>query len=465
MGGFLGGLGGAAGAISGLGPTVETLGLGLTVNQLAQMKQARQNAAQKLVQGLPDEYSPLIQAGQASGDWEWALGQVGGVEGDVLRRQHAQQTVQTLMAQNPGMSFQDAAAQAAAQEGDWDTLIKLSAAAGKGGKDSPEESRSFLAASLGKVPPALHNDILDALQPDASDLQVAEVRKEVEQYNSKKFARHDVQYERTEGDTTYKGVASVPDVEEPGDYSSEAPPGAAGGGETPTITGPGSPIGPAPATSAGAGPGPAPPPPPPLGAMPSAAAVPPGFPRGTRVLSEHPVPGPAATVEKSRLTNLQAMGPIVLQTQKAALAIGDGDYAKAKRIWDGSVGPRAVKGFFGQYPGKLGDAMLAIDTFNATVGMARRTVGGSPVSTRFGGVGAEKSIKVSTDFDSLMRVLHSTSDEITTAIQANGGLPNETFGEVKSLEQLQAESMGAGGVAGLAPAGTDIHGRPIYHRP
>lgn len=460
-------LGGLAGAITAAGPTIQTLGQGLTVNQIAQMQNARNAAAQKLVEGLPDEYSALKQAGQASGDWIWTMGLVGGTEGEVLRQQHAQQTIKDLMAQNPGMTFQQAAAQAAAQEGDWDTFAKLQADAAKGAKGgSIEDKRSLLASRLNSMPPELHNDTRSYLDnPDGTDLEADNLLKRLGEYDAKRFDVTRKPYKTTITDPSgvthsYEGETEEHTEEEPGDYSSESAPAVA----TPAVP-PGSstPIPAAgPTSSAGSL---APPPAPPAVGDPAAApAVTPPLPSIPGVKNLREVAGPAAAQQTLIQKNLQVMGPTALDLQNKALALGGGDINKAQKIFDGTIASRGVAGFLGRYPDNVQQVMHAIETFNDRQPNALRSSQSLPLS-RYGMAHQENPIKVSTDFWSLMSTLESTRNDIESSLEMNSITPNPAFSRMKSYAELRAEAAKGGGASSGAAPPTDIHGRKMVWKP
>jgi hypothetical protein len=466
MGGFLGGLGGLAGAITGLGPTVETLGQGLQINDIAKMQNARNAAAQKLVEGLPDEYAPLRQAGQASGDWIWAMGLVGGTEGEVLRTQHTQQTIKDLMAQNPGMSFQQAAAQAAAAEGDWDTFSKINAEAAKGAKGGTlDDKRTFLASRLNSMPPELHDDTRKFLDnPDASDMEADNLTARLKEYDGKRFNVTTKPYKTTIGGKSYEGEEETHEEEMPGDYSSES--ATPGGGEAPAAIGSGAPVG-APPPASPAGGVSAPPPAPPAvgdtGAPPTITGLPPG----SRVTGLHEVPGPAAAQQTLIQKNLQIMGPTAFDLQNKVIKLGGGDINKAQKIFDNSIGQRAVEGFLHRYPPELAEVMLAMETFNGQQPNALRSSQSLPLS-RYGMAHQEKPIGAATDFWSLMSVLQDTRDTVSQSLEMNGWTPNPAFSRVQSVAELRAKAAAEGGGsssgAGSAPT-TDIHGRKMRFVP
>jgi hypothetical protein len=468
MASFLSGIGGA---ISGLGPTVQTLGQGLQVNQLAQMQQARNNAAKSLVMGLPsDEYGALQQAGNISGDWLWTMGQVSGPEGELLRQQHYAATVKQLMSENPGMSYQQAAAQASLQEGDPETFAKLMGE-GKGkAQVSGEDQRTWIASQIGKLPKSLNDDATALVNdPNASDYALGNMAKRIEGYQAKELNVTRKPFKTTTTDEsgtthTWEGEEEEHEVEMP----PEADPSAAAGGPGPPVSGapPGSAaIGPAPAGSS-AGTLTPPPPPPDVATPPSVPTIP--VVPGRRVINLHEVPGPAATMETMIQKNLQQMGTTSLDVQNKMLALGGGDINKAVQIFDNSKGERAVKGFFKQYPGKLGEVMQAIKTFNERQPVALKA--SQQILSRYSaGTHAESPIGVTSGFWDVMSILQDTNDTISTSIHSNGWTPKADFGRFKPVAELQAEAAeraaGGGGGSSAAPGPKDPHGREMYFKP
>jgi hypothetical protein len=448
MASFLSGIGGA---ISGLGPTVQTLGQGLQLNQIAQMQQARNNAAKSLVMGLPsDEYGALQQAGNISGDWQWAMGQVSGPEGELLRQQHYAATVKQLIQENPGMSYQQAAAQASLQEGDPETFAKLMGE-GKGkAQVSSADQRSWIASRIGKLPKSMNDDATALVNdPDASDFALGNMVKRIEGYEGKEYNVTTKPFKTTTTDAsgvthTYEGEEETHDVEMPPEADPSAAAGGAGAGAPVTGAPTGSTIGPAPATSS-AGTLTPPPPPPDVGTPPPTVPTIPAIP-GRRIINLHEVPGAAGSQETMIQKNLQQMGWTTLDLQKKLLALGDGDINKAQQIFDNTKGERAVKGFFKQYPGKLGEVMQAINTFNERQTVAAKASG----------------------FWDVMSILQDSNETIERTIRGNEWSPNADFGRFRTVPELQAEAAeraaGGGGRSSAPPGPKDITGRGMHFR-
>lgn len=453
-----------------LAPLGETIGAGLQGNRTAQLQNARNQAAKGLLMGLPDdEFAAIKQAGDVSGDYQWALGQLSGQTGQLLQQQYMARTIQQLMKPKDqggqGLSAEQAYSQATLGAGDIADWTKIT---GVGtGKPGLADKLGRIASRLG--PGDLSKNLQDRAEEllqnadkPGAEIEADALNKAIDQYTEERSKRTKAPFQMEYGGKTYGGMGETSPVEEPSETAAPgwtgAPEAAPAAAPPPGVTTPPPAAAPAPAPA----PGPAAAAPPPE----EAPEIPPEVRAAARAAGVRPESlreTKASPQQEQIRISVGPMGVFTKDMQDEFLSLGGGDYAKSKEIWDRSQWERValggILGIFHTIPTDnpaLGALYPLIDDYQQKVGTASRIAAGGRAG--YGTRRAETIIDPISDFDSIMTILAADAKTFKQTLVANHMTPSPEFDQVKTLAQLRAMRP----TGGAAPTGhTDTEGRPM----